>query len=177
MDDPVRDQYEAYPYPARDPRDEARRLITGSPSNLPEINHYLFTGRRDFTRPFRALVAGGGTGDATVMLAQQLADAGSASEVVHFDLSTASRAVAEARIDARGLRNVRFVTGEIEALPDLGLGAFDYVDCCGVLHHLEDPAAGLRALAAVLAEGGGIGLMVYGEYGRSGLYQIGRAHV
>ena len=172
MDDPVRDQYEAYPYPARDPRDEARRLITGSPSNLPEINHYLFAGRRDFARPFRALVAGGGTGDATVMLAQQLADTGSPGEVVHFDLSTASRAIAEARVEARRLTNVRFVTGQIEALPDLGLGRFDYVDCCGVLHHLEDPAVGLRALAAVLAETGGIGLMVYGEYGRSGLYPL-----
>ena len=30
----VRDQYEAYPYPARDPRDEAKRLITGSPSDI-----------------------------------------------------------------------------------------------------------------------------------------------
>ena len=27
-------QYEAYPYPARDPRDEAKRLIIGSPSHL-----------------------------------------------------------------------------------------------------------------------------------------------
>ena len=45
-DDPVQAQYEAYPYPARDPADEAKRLITGSPSQLPEVNHYLFGGRR-----------------------------------------------------------------------------------------------------------------------------------
>jgi len=172
MDDPVRGQYEAYPYPNRDPRDEARRLVTGSPSNLPEINHYLFTGRRDFAQPFRALVAGGGTGDATVMLAQQLADRGDAGEVIHLDLSAASRAIAEARVEARGLTNVRFVTGQIEALPELGLGTFDYIDCCGVLHHLEDPVSGLRTLAAVLGDGGGIGLMVYGAHGRTGLYPL-----
>ena len=35
----VRDQYEAYPYPARDPRDEAKRLITGSPSFPVEMDH------------------------------------------------------------------------------------------------------------------------------------------
>ena len=76
MSDAVRRQYEAYPYPPRDPADEARRLVTGSPSHLLEIDHYLFAGRRDFVHGFRALIAGGGTGDATVMLAQQLADLG-----------------------------------------------------------------------------------------------------
>jgi hypothetical protein len=50
-DDPVLAQYEAYPYPARDPRDEAERLITGSPSHLAEVNHYLFAGRREVTPP------------------------------------------------------------------------------------------------------------------------------
>jgi hypothetical protein len=30
-DDRVRAQYESYPYPERDPADEAKRLVTGSP--------------------------------------------------------------------------------------------------------------------------------------------------
>lgn len=170
MTDPVRAQYEAYPYPARDPRDEAKRLITGSPSHLLEIGHYVFAGRRDWSRPFRALFAGGGTGDGAIMLAQQLADRGCPAEVVHLDLSAASRAVAEARARVRGLANMRFVTG---SLLDAGaLGRFDYVDCCGVLHHLEEPEAGLRALAAVLEPDGGIGIMVYAELGRSGVYPM-----
>jgi len=178
MSDKVRDQYEAYPYPSRDPADEAKRLIVGSPSSLLEVNHYLFAGRRDFTRPFRALVAGGGTGDATIMLAQQLADAakaagaGPAGEVIYLDLSASSRAVAEARAAARGLTNIRFVTGSLLDVAALHLGPFDYIDCCGVLHHLPDPDAGLAALAAVLAEDGGMGVMVYGTYGRSGIYAL-----
>ncbi|WP_340116127.1 class I SAM-dependent methyltransferase [Pelagibius sp. 7325] len=178
MNDKVRDQYEAYPYPSRDPADEAKRLIVGSPSSLLEVNHYLFAGRRDFTKPFRALVAGGGTGDATIMLAQQLADAaraagtGPAGEVVYLDLSASSRAVAEARAAARGLTNIRFVTGSLLDLAALDLGPFDYIDCCGVLHHLPDPDAGLAALAAVLTEDGGMGIMVYGTYGRSGIYSL-----
>jgi hypothetical protein len=61
MVDPVKAQYEAYPYPERDPADEAKRLVEGSPSHPVEIDHFLFGGRRDWTRPFRALVAGGGT--------------------------------------------------------------------------------------------------------------------
>jgi SAM-dependent methyltransferase len=181
--DPVLAQYEAYPYPARDPREEAKRLITGSPSHLAEVNHYLFAGRRDFALPFRALVAGGGTGDAAIMLAQQLSDeavsgAGrgvGAGEVVYLDISAAAREVAEARAAARGLANIRFVTGSLADLPGLGLGAFDYIDCCGVLHHLAEPAAGLKALDAVLAEGGGLGLMVYGALGRTGVYPLQEA--
>lgn len=171
MDDPVQEQYEAYPYPARDPRDESKRLITGSPSNLAELNHYLFAGRRDFTKPFRALVAGGGTGDATIMLAQQLADRGP-GEVVYLDLSQAARAIAEARATARGLTNITFISGSLLDLAALGLKDFDYIDCCGVLHHLEDPAAGLRGLAAAIKPGGGLGIMVYGAEGRSGLYPL-----
>lgn len=172
MNDLVRDQYEAYPYPSRDPADEAKRLVVGSPSNLMELNHYLFAGRRDFRQPFRALVAGGGTGDAAIMLAQQLADAGGAGEVIYLDLSASSRAIAEARAAARGLTNIRFVTGSLLAAEALDLGLFDYIDCCGVLHHLEDPPAGLAALAALLKDDGGMGLMVYGTYGRDGVYPL-----
>ncbi len=170
-------QYEAYPYPARDPKDEARRLVTGSPSRLLEIRAYLYGGR-PLPQGFRALVAGGGTGDGTIMLAQQLADAGRAdAELVYLDLSAASRAVCEARAAARGLTNIRFHSGAIEDLGRRDLGRFDYIDCCGVLHHLADPARGLAGLTAALAPrvaegGGGLGLMVYGRYGRSGVYEL-----
>ena len=106
--DKIREQYEVYPYPPRDPRDEAKRLHEGSPSHLGELNHYIFGGRRDFSKPFKALVAGGGTGDAAVFLAQQLADVGCPAEVTYIDLSDASRKIAEARVRARKLTNVTF---------------------------------------------------------------------
>jgi SAM-dependent methyltransferase len=163
-------QYDAYPYPPRDPADEARRLIVGSPSQLVEINHYVFAGRRDFARPFRALAAGGGTGDAAIMMAQQLADSCGPGEVVHLDLSRAAQDVAAARARARSLTNIRFVRGSIADLGGRDLGRFDYIDCCGVLHHMADPAAGLAALAGALAPDGGMGLMVYAPLGRTGVY-------
>jgi SAM-dependent methyltransferase len=170
--DNVRAQYEALPYPPRDPRDEAIRLITGTPSHLLEVNHYLFSGRLNFARPFRALVAGGGTGDACIMIAQQLVDRRCPGEVVYLDLSAASRQICEGRAKVRGLRNIQFLTGSLLDLPTMPIGQFDYIDCTGVLHHLPDPAAGLRALASVLQPEGGMGVMLYGEYGRSGVYPL-----
>jgi len=170
--DDVRAQYEALPYPPRDPREEAVRLITGTPSHILEVNHYLFAGRLNFNRPFRALVAGGGTGDACIMLAQQLADRRCPGEVVYLDLSTASREICEARASIRGLRNITFHTGSLLDLPAMNIGQFDYIDCTGVLHHLPDPSAGLAALVSVLQPDGGIGVMLYGQYGRSGVYPL-----
>jgi SAM-dependent methyltransferase len=165
-------QYEAYPYPARDPREEAKRLVVGSPSHLREVDHWIFGARRPATRPLHALVAGGGTGDGTIMLAQHLASAGRPGTVTWLDRSAAARRIAEARAAARKLGNTRFVEGSILELPGSGLGPFDYIDCCGVLHHLPDPAEGLRALLSVLAPGGGMGLMVYAPHGRTGVYMM-----
>ncbi|WP_043338944.1 methyltransferase [Belnapia moabensis] len=165
-------QYEAFPYPARDPREEARRLIVGSPSHLREIDHWIFGSRRPASTPLRALFAGGGTGDGTIMLAQQMAWAGRPGEVTWLDRSTAARRIAEGRAAARKLGNIRFENGSLLDLGESGLGPFDYVDCCGVLHHLPDPLAGLRALVSVLAPGGGIGLMVYAPHGRTGVYML-----
>src|SRR5712672_3766973 len=170
--DNVRAQYEALPYPSRDPRDEAIRLVTGTPSHMLEVNHYLFAGRLNFNRPFRALVAGGGTGDACIMLAQQMADRRCPGEVVYLDISMASRQICEARAKARGLRNIQFLTGSLLDLPSMPIGQFDYIDCTGVLHHLPDPANGMKALESVLQPDGGIGVMLYGHYGRTGVYPL-----
>jgi len=169
-DKAVKRQYEALPYPPRDPKDEINRLIEGSPSHLDELNHYLFGGKRDFSKPFRALVAGGGTGDAAIMLAQHLANIGDAGNVTYLDLSAASRKIAEDRATIRNLTNIDFVTGSLLDVPAMKLVPFDYIDCCGVLHHLEEPEAGLAALAECLAEDGGMGLMVYASLGRTGVY-------
>ncbi len=163
-------QYEAYPYPARDPADEAKRLVRGSPSDPAEIEHFLHGGVFDRSRPFRALSAGGGTGDGTIQMAQGFADAGVAAEITWLDRSRAARDIAEARAAARGLTNIRFLTGDLRDAP--ALGPFDYIDCCGVLHHLPDPQEGLDALAAALTPGGGLGAMVYAPLGRTGVYPM-----
>lgn len=165
----VKAQYESLPYPPRNPEDERRRLQTCWLGWLPRINHYGFRGRQGFEGA-RFLVAGAGTGDATIFLAEQLRDRD--AEVVSLDMSHASTQVAQARARVRGLTNIRWVEASLLELPGLGLGEFDYIDCSGVLHHLEDPDAGLRALRAVLKDDGMMGLMVYAACGRTGVYQM-----
>lgn len=167
----VKDQYETFPYPHRDPADEKTRLMRTLGGNLDGISHFLFGGRRDFSQPFRVLVAGGGTGDAAIYLAQQLAERGCPSRVTYVDLSAASRAVCERRAAIRGL-GLDFHTGSLLDVGAMGLERFDYIDCSGVLHHLPDPDAGLAALAGVLAPDGGMGVMLYGTQGRSGVYPM-----
>ncbi|MEK6215966.1 MAG: class I SAM-dependent methyltransferase, partial [Boseongicola sp.] len=130
-------------------------------------------GRRDWSGTFRALVAGGGTGDALIMLAQMMTDAGRDYELTYIDLSESAREIAEARAKIRGLKGIEFVTGSLLDAPKYG--PFDYIDCCGVLHHLPEPQAGFDALAAALAPTGGMGLMVYAPYGRSGVYPLQEA--
>jgi hypothetical protein len=46
------------------------------------------------------------------------------------------------------------------------------VVCTGVLHHLPDPDAGLRALRDVLDPAGALNVMVYAPYGRAGIYML-----
>ena len=166
----VRQQYEALPYPPCDPEDDHRRLATTWLEDLAMLNHYCFAGRQSFHQGFRALMAGGGTGDATIFLAQQLRHTD--ARVVHLDLSGASIAIAQRRAQIRGLDNITWIHDSLLNLPQLGLAPFDYVGCSGVLHHLQGPDRGLRALLDVLAPGGALGLMVYAATGRTGVYQM-----
>ena len=166
----VKSQYEAMPYPPCNPQDEHQRLMMTWLEDLPMINHYCFAGKQSFENNFRALVAGGGTGDATIFLAEQLR--GTDAEIVHLDMSHASIVLAQERARIRGLTNITWVHYSLLSLPALGLGKFDYINCSGVLHHLADPDLGLRVLLSALKPDGAIGLMVYGTIGRTGVYQM-----
>ena len=103
--DQVKAQYEAFPYPERDPADEAKRLITGSPSWPQEMDHWLWGGARDWSRPLRVLIAGGGTGDGMIQLAQVLTSAGRPYQMAYVDLSIASRRVAGSRLEWSSLNS------------------------------------------------------------------------
>ena len=166
----VQAQYESLPYPPRDPADEQRRLLRTVGDDLDCISHYGFRGQARFGPDFRALIAGGGTGDSAIFLADQLRPYG--AEVVYVDLSTASMQVAQERAKVRQLRNIQWHQHSLLELDALELGAFDYINCSGVIHHLADPAAGLKSLAAALKPRGLLYLMVYGQAAREPIYQI-----
>ena len=116
------------------------------------------------------MVAGGGTGDALVYWAAILRDNPNA-EIVYIDFSKASKEIAEERIKIRNLQgNVTFYNDSLLNLPNLDIGKFDFINCCGVLHHLEEPKDGIKALESVLTEDGVMSIMLYGKYGRSAYY-------
>ena len=166
----VKSQYESLPYPPCNPEDDRKRLMLTWLEDLPMINHYCFAGKQSFTHNFRALVAGGGTGDATIFLAEQLRATN--AEIVHLDMSHASIVLAQQRAKIRGLSNITWVHYSLLSLPALGLGKFDYINCSGVLHHLADPDLGLRVLRSALKPDGAMGLMLYATTGRAGVYQM-----
>ena len=136
----VRAQYEELPYPPRDPADEKTRLVRTWLDDLAMINHYCYAGRQTFQDRFRVLVAGGGTGDSTIFLAEQLRHTN--AEIVHLDLSQAAIEIARQRARMVGLDNITWVHESLLALPGRGLGQFDYINCIGVLNcmHAVMPA-------------------------------------
>ena len=103
----VRAMYEDYPFPLRDPRDEERRLVVAEQEILGKLNHFCYGGRQSFGDGFRVLVAGGGTGDHTIFLAEQLRHLD--ATVDYVDISASSLDMARAR--ARAPRRVRCPRG------------------------------------------------------------------
>ncbi len=166
----VRDQYEDYPYPERSPDDERTRLLQTNLDDLAKLNHYCFNGNLFNIKNINVLVAGGGTGDALIFLAEQLRELG--GHVTYVDISTTSMNIAKKRAEIRDLSNVSWIHGSLLELDSNIIGKFDYINCSGVLHHLADPSKGLITLKSLLKPHGCMGIMVYAKYGRTAIYQI-----
>lgn len=169
----VREQYELLPYPHRDPEEERTALRLSALDELGAVNHFCFNGEIVIDKNFQALVAGGGTGDSTVQLAVQLAETD--AHITHVDLSEKSIEVARKRLEVRQLTHkVTFKRMSLLDLQPEEVGQFDYINCSGVLHHLEVPEQGLAALSRVLKPEGAMGIMLYGLFGRTAIYQMQR---
>lgn len=171
----VRNQYENYPYPTRNPDDEKKRLMSYDNQSIYLINHYCFNGAMNLSpkgigTTFRILIAGGGTGDAAIYYAEVLKNLN--AEIIYLDISKASSKIAKQRAKIRQLTNIKWVHNSILDIPNIDIGEFDYIDCSGVLHHLSLPRDGLNALKSVLKDDGAMNIMVYAQYGRTGVYQM-----
>jgi len=137
---------------------------------LENLNHYLYNGEEGFENNFRVLIAGGGIGDTTMFLAEQLNHTN--ADIVYLDFSHASMKIAKGRAELRNLKNIIFINDRIENIPNLHLGSFDLIDSYGVLHHLKDPQKALKILQGCLKESGGMTIMFYAKYGRTGVYNM-----
>jgi SAM-dependent methyltransferase len=161
----VRAFYESHPYPApissldrrldryRDPHRRRAQSLLLWPLEKPRANRAI-------------LVAGCGTSQAA-----RYALTESDARVTAIDVSETSLRHTRDLQQKHGLRNLRLHRLAIERIGELG-ETFDQIVCTGVLHHLSDPDAGLRALRNVLAVSGAMHIMVYAPYGRAGIYMM-----
>ena len=124
-------------------------------------------------RRWRILDAGCGTG----VSSDYLCHLNPGSTLLAVDISAGALAVAAERLQRSGAA-ARVVELRLEqcSLLDLqGEGPFDYINSVGVLHHLRQPQAGLRALAELLAPGGVLHLFLYADGGRWEIQRSQRA--
>ncbi|HJU21791.1 MAG TPA: tetratricopeptide repeat protein [Casimicrobiaceae bacterium] len=165
----VRDQYEEHPYP---------KWVTLRPSNLAALlaSHYAgalgavtteaAAARSSLAgaapRSVQVLIAGCGTGQESIELAQSLPQA----TVLAVDLSLASLAYATRKARDLGVGNVEHAQADILKIGSLRR-TFDFISCVGVLHHLDEPIRGLRELVRVLAPNGAMLLGLYSERARA----------
>lgn len=163
----VRAMYERFPYPSRN----APQIRVGC-----DVRLALSCGRLpvpDPDRPLRVLDAGCGRGVGLLGMAAVQPDI----RFLGVDMNRVALAEVRAEVERRGLENVAVQEADLMTLEGVEIpeGGFDLIVSSGVLHHLSDPAEGLRRLRGALAPHGILTLMVYGQRGREGIYRLVRA--
>lgn len=168
-DDPRADvvsrQYERWRYPQ--PIQDLDALPEGvwhwfDPSRF----HRSLWPDRDYKPDLDILIAGCGTNQAAVFAYRN-----PGAKVVGVDISRPSLDHQRYLKDKHGLWNLELHLLPIEELPSLGL-AFDLIVSTGVLHHMAEPSAGMKALGECLRPDGVIGLTLYAKYGRVGVEML-----
>jgi len=171
----VSDFYDRFPYPG-DP------LQDGPPPGynwrwcLDSVNAAVRGAIPAFDQaalPPRILDAGCGTGVST----DYLCHLNPGADVLAVDISAGALDLARERLHrSGGSQQVRSLRQEERSLLDLnGEGPFDYINSVGVLHHLREPLAGLKSLAALLADDGLMHLFLYANAGRWEIHRTQKA--
>ena len=161
----IRRFYERMPYPAPFTSLEEHRELYSNPDRRRAQFHLLWP-----AEPLRdkqeILIAGCGTSQAARYALRE-----PGSRITAIDISATSLRYTRELQRKYDLRNLELHQLAVEDVRELGR-TFDQIVCTGVLHHLPDPDAGLRALHDVLARQGALQLMVYAPYGRAGIYMM-----
>ncbi len=164
MQDEVSAFYEMHPYPPAVDDVVAYRRLWDDARRRAES--HLFWPNEPHRDDRSVLVAGCGTSQAA-----HYAVRWPNAKVVGIDVSATSIAHTQELKREHHLENLEVRELAVEDAPKLEQ-TFEHIVCTGVLHHLADPDAGLRALRDVLAPNGAIQLMVYAPYGRAGVYML-----
>jgi len=165
VSDPVGEFYTNHPYPPPlENLDRVREMWQDE--NVHRAEFHLLWPNKEYRPDFDVLIAGCGTWQAA-----KFALCHPAARIVAIDISSTSLNHTEALKQKYDLSNLETRQLSIENVGDLDQ-QFDLVISTGVLHHLVDPDAGLRALRSVLSDDGVMYLMLYAPYGRTGVYML-----
>ncbi|NVN93169.1 MAG: class I SAM-dependent methyltransferase [Desulfuromonadales bacterium] len=167
MSDSVRRHYEEYPYPRYPLLASVRRCDTFALSL--EALWSRFNGTLTPSSHNRILIAGCGS-----FAPYPFSLANPDANITALDLSKRSLDRARWHCLLHGRRNISFRSGDL-LNSGVAPGPFALIDAYGVLHHLDDPQVGLRALAERLDQGGIMRVMVYSRYARREEESIRRA--
>lgn len=162
--DEVRAFYERHPYPPR--VDDLQAYRQAWDDRRRRAEYHLLWPAEPYREDRRILVAGCGTTQAA-----HYALRWPRAQVIGIDVSANSIAFTQGLKRKYSLANLDVRQLAVERVAELGQG-FEHVVCTGVLHHLPDPDAGLRALHDVLEPTGALHVMVYAPYGRAGVYML-----
>jgi len=161
----VRDFYDHYPYPRPIDSLEKYRRLWQDPQRR-RADYHLAWPARPYKEDLSILIAGCGTSQAAKHALRW-----PAAQITGIDVSARSVCCTEELKRKHNLNNLHLHQLPIERVSELE-ASFDQIVCTGVLHHLADPNAGLRALRGVLKPDGAMHLMVYAPYGRMGIYML-----
>jgi len=161
----IQEFYERYPYPRPVETLDKYRLQWQDRQRL-LAEYHLFWPSRNYREDFSILIAGCGTSQAA-----KHAMRWPKAQVTGIDFSVTSVRHTEALKRRYKLDNLQVRQLALERVGELG-AQFDQIVCTGVLHHMADPDAGLRALRSMLEPHGAMHLMVYAPYGRTGIYML-----
>lgn len=163
--DPICEFYTNHPYPPPLPHLDRAVSLWQDP-NVHRAEWHLLWPHKEYRADFDVLIAGCGTWQ-SAKFALTHPDA----RVIGIDVSQTSLQHTEALKQKYDLTNLDVREHAIESAGELNQ-QFDMIVCTGVLHHLADPDAGLRALAPLLKPDGAMYLMLYAPYGRTGVHMI-----
>lgn len=163
--DVISEFYNAHPYPPPVENLDRARDDWQNPNRIKSEFHLLWP-NKSYSDDLNVLIAGCGTWQAP-----KFALCHPKASIVGIDVSATSLDHTERLKRKYNLTNLDTRQLPIESVEQLDQ-EFDLIVCTGVLHHLADPDAGLRALRSVMKADGALHLMVYAPYGRAGVYMI-----
>ena len=161
----IRAFYEQHPYPKPVTDLEGYRERWQQGERRRAAFHLLWP-TQSYRDDLEVLVAGCGTSQAAKHAMRE-----PLSRVTGVDVSESSLQHTRELKRKYEIDNLELQQVNLEQVETLGR-SFDKIVCTGVLHHLPDPDAGLRALRDVLKPDGAMQLMVYASYGRTGIYML-----